>query len=332
MHVGRHGVELVMDALLEKLRSKLLFDGHADQFFEHHGSLIKLDQSRFAYLTNEQGAATTVFVDGGSAELFSAADFSLYFFRIASVQYQGKKQVRHGVRELYAFIDVDDEKSLRIQLFGVDEQFSRELHQRAAQFFTRHPIEHDLSAVGSALLQLGEYIEIARLARELKPKDLIVRDGSLDVFFEVFSDTVEFLTKRQIFLCGLAKTNTLRTTSGRSVSFVLEKKSNIGSWYYPITKHLFFTKLHPKAKHVFRCDVALPHYSIFSALSAHAADPTFLGYPYGLIEADRMARVSMDESSCMRKTMKMKLGKDAANLDVLLGTSAAHGILDKMRF
>lgn len=328
---------MVMEFILDKLRSKLVFDWNAHSYVEQHGTLLPLDPARFVYFTNDSppptknSAPQTVFVDGGSAEFFSSADFSLYRFRISAVHYHGTKRLRSETREFSAFLDFDDEKAVRIQLVGIDEAFSQEIHQLAARFFAAHPSE-DLATMGAALLQLGELAEMHRISAGLKPKDIIVRDGSLDIFFEICHEANEMMKQKQVFVCGLAKTNTLRTTNGHSVSFVLEKKSNVGAWHYPLTKHLFFVKLHEKTKHVFRCDVNLPHYSVFAALAAHAADPVFLGYPYGLIEADRMARVSNDEAAFLRKEIKMKLGKDAANLDVLLGTSETHEILDKIRF
>lgn len=326
-----------MEHILDKLRGKLVFDAGRDFFVEQRGAILKLDAARFVYFTNDSlptthhPQPTTIFIDGGSAELFSAADFSLYLFRISAVQYAGTQHAGTVTRDLHAFLDFDEEKAIRIQLFGVDETFSQELHRLAAQYFALHPAD-DLSALGAALLQLVEFVEIQRVSAALPAKACVVRDGSLDVFFEVFSDVDEQLKQRQIFLCGLSKTNTLRTTNGHSVALVLEKKSNNGAWQYPLTKHLFFVKLHAKAKHVFRCDVSLPHYSVFSALAAHAADPVFLGYPYGLIEADRSARVSREEAAFLRKNIKMRLGKDAANLDTALGTSTTHEILDRIRF
>ena len=342
---GRSGIgdEKMMEGILEKLRAKLVFDWDRPHHVELRGDLMLLDATKFGYLgylTDEHSAdehtadtaGQTVFVDGGIAELFSSADFSLFLLRVATVAYQEKRRGGHATRDFYAFVDVNEEKELRIQLFGVDNGFSQELHRRTALYFAAHPPEQNLSAVGSVLLQLSEFVEIVRIAHTLQPKDCIVRDGSLDVFFEVFADGDVLLKQRPVFLCGLAKTNSLRTTTGHSVSLVLEKKSNIGAWHYPLTKRLFFVKLHAKAKQVFRCDVALPDYRIFAALAAHAADPVFLGYPYGLVEADRLARVSMTEAAFLRKNIKMKLGSDAANLDVLLGTSSTHDILDRMRF
>ncbi len=329
---------MVMEHILDKLRGKLVFDAGRDFYVEQRGAILKLDAARFVYFTKDllpttyyPLLTTIVFIDGGSAELFSAADFSLYLFRISAVQYAGTQHTGTVTRDLHAFLDFDEEKAIRIQLFGVDETFSQELQRRAAQYFALHPAE-DLSALGAALLQLCEFVEIQRMSAVLPAKACMVRDGSLDVFFEIFSDVDEQLKQRQIFLCGLSKTNTLRTTNGHSVALVLEKKAIGGAWQYPLTKHLFFVKLHAKAKHVFRCDVSLPHYSVFAALAAHAADPVFLGYPYGLIEADRGARVSMTEAAFLRKNIKMKLGKDAANLDTALGTSTTHEILDRIRF
>ena len=72
--------------------------------------------------------------------------------------------------------------------------------------------------------------------------------------------------------------------------------------------------------------LALSH---ISALAPYAKDPVFIGYPYGLIEADRAARVSMQESSSLQFQLKERLG---SSLGQSLASKNAHSILDKLRF
>ncbi|MFB6199017.1 MAG: hypothetical protein ABEI52_12245, partial [Halobacteriaceae archaeon] len=57
-------------------------------------------------------------------------------------------------------------------------------------------------------------------------------------------------------------------------------------------------------------------------------DPVFPGYPYGLIEADRLARVSHDEAAAKRTRLQSAFGKDWERVEKRLHTRDAHDILD----
>ncbi len=65
---------------------------------------------------------------------------------------------------------------------------------------------------------------------------------------------------------------------------------------------------------------------IFSALAENSQDPVFLGYPYGLVDADKNARVSNAEKGFLRTVFSSKIDLEKYNqLD-------AHDVLDKISF
>ena len=86
-----------------------------------------------------------------------------------------------------------------------------------------------------------------------------------------------------------------------------------------------FVKLHPQAKHVFRFE---GDEEILPLLIYNSNDALFLGYPYGLILIDKIARVSNQEKNSLR--MKFLLNKENKEISEYLRTADAHSILDNL--
>ena len=65
-------------------------------------------------------------------------------------------------------------------------------------------------------------------------------------------------------------------------------------------------------------------------LSANCKDPVFIGYPYGLIEADKNARISNQEKDMLLTLFSTKFGKDWERIKESLSNIDAHEILDNI--
>ena len=98
-----------------------------------------------------------------------------------------------------------------------------------------------------------------------------------------------------------------------------------GKWSYFVDGKTYFVKLHEKSKHVFRYEGKKEYLSF---LVENCNDALFLGYPYGLIFVDRMARVSNSEKNSLK--MKFLLNKENKEVVDYLTTSNAHEILDNL--
>ena len=96
---------------------------------------------------------------------------------------------------------------------------------------------------------------------------------------------------------------------------------------------MFFVKLHEKSKHIFRFEIYKEQKfninRILSLIAENSNDPVFLGYPYGLIEADRFARISNKELDYFKTMITLKLGADS-RLNEHLSSRNAHEILDRI--
>ncbi len=179
------------------------------------------------------------------------------------------------------------------------------------------------------LLELGFAEEIVE---RLNPGDFLVRDGDLEPFGSAVEERIKFLSlvsaRKKVAVIGLSKTSTLCTDSGNSALFVLSR-SAVGSWLYYAGGRVGFVKLHPRSDYVFRCDILqCDKQLLFAAaqlLAANSEDPSFLGYPYGLIEADRFSRVSKDEAAQLSLRLTVQ-SRDA--FKPLQHTLAAHDLLN----
>src|SRR3989344_4755725 len=113
--------------------------------------------------------------------------------------------------------------------------------------------------------------------------------------------------------------------NGNSPAILLQKWVLAEPWVYPVTKITSFVKLHQRSRHVFRFE---GNREVLPFLLPHAADALFLGYPYGLVFADAMARVSNQE----QKSLFLRLVLNAENKEIrdYLSTQDAHAILDNL--
>ena len=194
---------------------------------------------------------------------------------------------------------------------------------------------------------------------ELDEGDVVIRDGTLQTSVtneRIYSnEAMNYTLKNKVVLLGLAKTSSLFTSTGFPLFAAIaelaeESDSKNDSWYYhPIVDinqpdhraEMYAVKLHSNSEYVFRLEflkdqakmmnkIEIEKY-IFS-LAEGANDASFPGYPYGLIDADRFARVSVNEAytqnlqffSCTNGSGVLK------RLKGCLKMSDAHEILNKI--
>ena len=95
---------------------------------------------------------------------------------------------------------------------------------------------------------------------------------------------------------------------------------------------ILFAKLHEKSRHAFRIEVynrqneKIPE--LAAELSENSKEITFPGYPYGLIIADKMARISEKETEYIKAKIAATAGKKWEAIGRSLSAANAHEILD----
>ena len=195
---------------------------------------------------------------------------------------------------------------------------------------------------------------------ELEKGDVLVRDGTLQTFVtnesKYSNATYEAALKKGVYLTSISKTSTLFTDTGQplfpSIQILSEGSAlkDLPWYYYPIVDithpdhraEMFAVKLHENSDYVFRFEVLKDQVTkhslgevelLLSSLAANSRDIGFPGYPYGLIDADRFARVSMKEKDGYEFQFRAILSTQKhlwEKISKHLRASDAHDILNQL--
>jgi len=195
---------------------------------------------------------------------------------------------------------------------------------------------------------------------ELSDGDILVRDGTLQTVVtnesKYANATYEAALSKNVYLTAISKTSTLFTDTGQplfsSIQLLSEESDfkDLPWYYYPIVDikapdhraEMFAIRLHETSEHVFRFEVLKEQATrhnlgqvglILSSLAANSMDIGFPGYPYGLVDADRFARVTMVEKSAYEFQFRAILSSQKPlwrKISKYLRSSDAHEILNRM--
>jgi len=296
------------------------------------------------------------FIDGGNAELLASPGASLHFVRIFHTAYKGGNRVSCGSDEFYALAKAVAKDS---RVFYDAKLFSSRVRTLTDTFFSTEfsfdALDKDLrdgrhrfsiSKVPSNIRRLAELSTALLMVKDSGAGDIIVLDGDfgakLPEEHKLLSALRRVAFDRKVFVCALSKTSGMLSSVGVPVSVLLEQRSPGGMWYYhpvidtsnsPVKREVYFARFHPGSGYVFKFETfdSRPESElVFSLLAANSRDPVFLGYPYGLVEADRFARVSNRECECLRTMFMAKAGRDWKHLDSASKAIDAHSVLDSI--
>ena len=197
------------------------------------------------------------------------------------------------------------------------------------------------------------------IEHELDEGDAVIRDGTLQTSVtneRVYSnEAMNYAVKNKVVLLGLAKTSSLFTSTGfplfAAIAELAEDSDfrNDAWYYYPIVDinqpdhraEMYAVKLHRNSDYVFMLEFLKDQAKMMNkpeiekyicSLAQCAKDASFPGYPYGLIDADRFARVSGNET-CAQNLQFLSCASSSGVLKRLkrcLKTSDAHELLNKI--
>ncbi len=286
---------------------------------------------------------TIVFVDGGNAEILKTPDYSLQFLRFAAVGFQGAKKIMQKKKEGYLLVSakkIDKELYFITKGYGAIKEFPKLVLSAKDTLFSKNNERTKLAAVGELFRAL---YEIHFACSFIGHENVLVFDRALvpqnNYEEESFTDLYTIAKNRNAIICGLSKTTALLCNTGESVVSHLALFQKQGYWlYYPVFstynfKHnavLGFVKLHPKATHIFRFEIAAENKAVIkqmvSSLAFLANDAVFVGYPYGLLVADQFARISNKEKDYLQTIFFNYAGSKEFTTTAL----NAHDILDRI--
>ncbi len=281
----------------------------------------------------------------------AAPHFSLQYIRVFGVVFQGNKKIDSVKNEFYllAYTEKDKDIVFRTMFFQVKgdtllKEFSIDsLDPTIKQGVYRGSI----SKLGNIIRRFAEIKLASNISRRLDKDDIIVLDGTLQAGvtgeIKVLQELYDTATKKQAKVTALAKTSTLFTEKGNNLSSAISSISPEGMWYYhPVVEinyaahkaDMYFVRLNINSDYVFRFEVYKEQEcnieKILTALKDNSKDVSFPGYPYGLILADKFARVSNQEKEYIRTTFMAKAGKEWKNIIKHLNALNAHSILDNI--
>ena len=218
----------------------------------------------------------------------------------------------------------------------------------------------DISVMGSLTRRFSEWLLAYHVMdKELEAGDMLVRDGTLQTAMmnEMYYAGTTFAKAkdRGVLLTALAKTSTLFTTTGHPLIAAVDRLSEdngLGErcWFYhPVVENnhpahqaeIFVCRLHERSNFVFRFEVFRDQASnmpqaeiarVFERLARNSTDLTFLGYPYGLVDADMNARVHVNERDLLFALCRAELMRAGIwdKVSRCMSATSAHDVLDSI--
>jgi len=288
-------------------------------------------------LSSELLSVKIASVDGGQAELFATPTYAVYVLRVASVVYQQNQCLQRSSQTWFALLSLTDDLFVA-DLF--DEQGMHRKEEFPLSSLTALPQRDDFLSFSPYAGFVREYLELQEcqgIAESLSSGDVLVRDGLLSNLsvHPQLAQLILLCQEKNIALLGFAKTATLKTEHGESFPGALVRVAPQSSWYYSLSSKTFstsFVKLHSRAQYIFHVETLSDGdpFPLFSQLAHHACDPIFLGYPYGLIAVDQLARVSNQEQSYFKTLFESRSGSLWKELEPQRNAVNAHHILDRI--
>lgn len=340
----------IIKKIAETLDKNLItaaFPKFSGEGYEAH----KIDVKNFRNLNPVLSGKKIAFIDGGNAEIISSSNFSLNLIRVCCLICKNNKKITVKKLEIFAFVKAVNEND--------------EIHYTASFFKTKDGIDleeisfssfdptlmpgtnrAEVSSVANAIRRFAE-LRLAKSISDERLADVILLDGNLQATItnenEFLNELYDSCTKNNVVVSALSKTTSIFTDDGNSLGMVLDSISPPGPWFYhPIVEisnknhraEMYFVKLHKNSKHVFRLEMFNRQKSkaeeTISIIAGNCTDPIFFGYPYGLVEADKIARVSNNEREALKTIFIVKLKN--RNIEKYMVSKNTHQILDKISF
>ena len=324
-------------------------------------ALYELKKEGWKPLPQESADSLIAFVDGGNAEIVKTPSAEIHRIRTATVATSGSRIAMVRQKEGYLIVKaaVKDrgKTGYKAQLFdsNLDHPVAENNGFLELESFGISPAaaENDGSGLGRAARTTRRLLELATgtaAAKELwknsegGAKKLIVLDGTLETFSSKEKSEMESLlaaaSGNNIIVGAVAKTCSLLTTEGEPLIAAADRISE-GKDGYIIVAHekserhkatACVARLNQNASYLFRVETAAAGdlETFLAALKLQSNDVAFPGYPYGLIMADRFARISDNDAEITKSKMAATANAEMKELLKQEKAINAHRILDSM--
>lgn len=324
--------------ILDQLSQDLCTSLNPGDWLIHTQGKTPLRKDRFIPFPWGETPGSLCFIDGGNAPIWETPSQSAHIVRVAAVFFNHTKRIE-SKQHTFCALARNSADSITIKSYGTSLDELR--------FSIKDPdlCQGSKPATLAVCLELCRNIAEIGFSMENIPKlpehGILIIEGDLSPSHPLISKKMSHLLsisqEKNVRIVGISKTTTAGTDTGISATYALHHLQPPGMWAYPLDSkdgiYRLFAKLHPASRHAFLISSPTPlHDSNLSCLSKASTDPSFLGYPYGLIVADQLARISATEQETWRLMLTTKaMARDPTLLHALSG-SDAHDILDRMQY
>lgn len=302
-----------------------------------------LSKDNFHSIKAKEGGRVISCVDGGNNIIFESPSECIHLIRVYFNLFKGRKRVKNVEPFSGYLVSKLQDDHIVSTLYPISSTIPIDKQQF---ILSKNDVEGGgMVNAGHTVRRYLEWLAAGHAQSEyLNEGDILVKDGALQTSVEEERTYAEEVYKNCIdsgvIITGIAKTSSLLTTSGYPLLAavrILSQEFSDSMWYYnPLAKNkhpdhkgdMYIVKYHSGSEYVFRSefhrDQKVPVDDVFEELAVQAKDPIFLGYPYGLVDADKRARVTDEEikylrtlgSSSMNKTMRYRVNSMNAH-DIL---------------
>jgi len=294
--------------MIEKLRDVLenFVSFRGNDSFTLYDNDVDLDNCTFTPIIPNLGDVW--YVDGGQGEIFSTPVLCASMIKIAAVQYS--KTLEKVNTESYIIIVHVKRYTHFVKVYSADMTILVE------EDTVSYPeVTHPSLTAGS----FRRYYELRMCA---KLEGTVCYDGSFDTFNDKDAKLMGTLGAN---VCAIAKSSSHVTEQGQNPAYVLSRNGPSCAWLCSLSIMDHYVKLHARARHVFRFT---GNSELVPLLLPLCADPILLGYPVGLVTADKYARVSKRDMLNLGLQLRIR----SKVLNQYLQTEDVHSILDSISY
>ena len=351
-----------LDLLMDDLGANLDHTPSVDMVVTGDGRLgLELKPEAFCTIQHTDSPARIAFVDGGNGTIAESPNFVISLNRLYCGMFRGTDRVSALPSPRIEFFSLVTRRVAPVQdryktkyaasLFPHDESHHRYLPTAAdVAASMRDTTAGPDPRIHSLSRSLGEWRMARDVVQMLDDGDILVVDGSLTTLDRIESKYAQDLygaaRDRGVTVCALAKTSRLLTRHGEPLLdrvHQISAPTGYSMWCIDVAEqisshdqgYVMAVKLHPNAPFPFRFEILREQFQemddarkarILSSLAANSCDISFLGYPYGLVDADRYAQVRRGDVSMYRAMLesRLRLGGDMSGILQSMRAYGAH--------
>jgi hypothetical protein len=329
--------------------NELIDSNECKNILIEEGKAIPVSKKNFYKIKANDLGSKVVFIDGGNAEILKAVNFSLQTIRVGGVIFENNKKIKSEKKEFYVLIHAFTEENklkYKTEIFGdnIIDGFVIDAMDRTIMNGQQRA---DIAKIGGVCRRFAELCFAKKMVDELSHGDIIVLDGSLRCCVtnenEYMQKLYDKAAAKGVVVSALAKTSRIFSDQGGCFVSELNRFEVEGAWYYyPVIElndpnyqaRISFVKLNKKSSYIFNFEQYNGQEDkikeVVCLLGKNSNDAVFPGYPYGLILADKLARISNKERDYLLTMFQIKSGREWSKIKEHLNALDAHAILDNI--